>query len=329
MMASARSRPGTLLRAALAGVTLAGACAVPAQDYPTRPVRIIVPLSPGGGVDALARIVAQQLNAAWGQPFVVENRSGAGGSIGIELATKATPDGYTLLMSSSSVVTNAATRPTGTSGYDPVRDLQPVSRLTSSAYLLVVTGSLAVTSLQQLLALAKTRPSGVRYASAGVGSITHMGAELLRTMANVPMTHVPFRGVADAYPAVAAGQIDWILGNAISVMALVNAGRLRPIANTGPSRMKQFPDVPTVAESGVPGYDVVGWYGLFAPANVPPALLAKLQAELKRAMQSPDVMKRMEHEAADVIANTPAEFTREVRAEYDRWRALAQRTTRQ
>ncbi len=306
-----------------------GAPLVGAQDYPQRPIRIIVPLSPGGGVDAIARIVAQHLNATWAQTAVVDNRTGAGGSIGVELAVRAAPDGHTLLMSSGSVVTNAATRPAGTTGYDPVRELQPISRLTSSPYLLAATASLPATNLQQLIALAKTRPTGVRYASAGVGSITHMGAELLRVMAGVPMTHVPYRGVADAYPAVAAGQVDWILGNPISVMALINAGRLKSIAITSATRLKTYPDVPTVAESGIPNYEVVGWYGLFAPARVPGPILAKLHAEVKRAMQTPEVARRMENESAEVIANTPAEFAREVRAEYEKWRDLAQRTTRQ
>src|SRR3982751_6303408 len=183
-----------------------------AQPYPQRPVRIVVNVTAGGGVDAVARIAAQHYTQLWGQPFVIDNRVGAGGSIGVELVTKAAPDGYTLLVTSSGVVTNAAIRP---QSYDPVRDLQPVSRLTSNPYIVILTPSLPAGNNKELIALAKTKQGGLSYASAGVGSIVHMGAELLAVMANAPMTHIPYKGVADAYPAIAAGQADWMIGSPI------------------------------------------------------------------------------------------------------------------
>jgi tripartite-type tricarboxylate transporter receptor subunit TctC len=302
---------------------VSAAAATGAQEYPQRPVRIVVPLSPGGGVDTIARLSAQHLNSAWGQSFVVENRTGAGGSIGVEIVVKATPDGHTLLMNSSSVITNAATRAPGTQGYDPVRDLQPVTRLTSSPYVVAATPSLPASNLKQLLALAKSRPNGVSFASAGVGSITHMGAELLRSMANTPMTHVPYRGVADAYPPVASGLVDWVLGNPVSILPLINSGRLKGIAITSATRAKALPELPTVAESGVPGYEVIGWYGLFAPARTPPQIVSKLQAELKRSLQAPEFIRRMELESSEIVGNTPREFAAEVKAEYDKWRELS------
>jgi tripartite-type tricarboxylate transporter receptor subunit TctC len=294
-----------------------------AQSYPQRPVRIVVNVTAGGGVDALARIAAQHYTQLWGQPFVVDNRVGAGGSIGVELVTKAAPDGYTLLVTSSGVVTNAALRP---QSYDPVRDLQPISRLTSNPYIVILTPSLPVSNIKELIALAKTKPGGLSFASAGIGSIVHMGAELLTVMAGTPMTHIPYKGVADAYPAVAAGQADWMIGSPISALPLIRAGRLKAIAVTSKVRAKALPDVPTVAESGIPGYDVVAWFGMLAPAHTPPAIVAKLSEEARRSLQTPEVARRMEIEGTDVVGNTPQEFAKEVKVEYDKWLALVKKT---
>ena len=293
------------------------------QAYPQRPVRVIVNVTAGGGVDALARIAAQHYTQIWGQPFVIDNRVGAGGSIGVELAAKAAPDGHTLLVTSSGVVTNAAIRP---QGYDPVRDLQPISRLTSNPYIVILTPSLPAANVKELLALARTKPGGLSFASAGIGSIVHMGAELLTVMAGVPMTHVPYKGVADAYPAVAAGQADWMIGSPISALPLIRAGRLKAVAVTSIVRAKAFPELPTVAESGVPGYDVVAWFGMFAPARTPPAIVAQLSVEAKRALQTPEVARRMEIEGTDVVGNTPQQFAVEVKAEYAKWLALVKKT---
>ena len=306
---------------------LLGACPVlayaAAPAYPQKPVRIIVNVTAGGGVDALARIAAQHYTQIWGQPFVVDNRVGAGGSIGVELVAKAAPDGYTLLVTSSGVVTNAAIRP---QGYDPVRDLQPISRLTSNPYIVILTPSLPAANIRELIALGKTKPGGLSFASAGIGSIVHMGAELITVMAGVPMTHIPYKGVADAYPAVAAGQADWMIGSPISALPLIKAGRLKAIAVTSKVRAKALPELPTIAESGVPGYDVVAWFGMFAPAGTPPAIVAQLSVEAKRALQTPEVARRMEIEGTDVVGNTPREFAAEVKAEYAKWVALVKKT---
>ena len=300
------------------------ACAAAsAQTYPQRPVRIIVNVTAGGGVDAVARIAAQHYTQIWHQPFVIDNRVGAGGSVGIELAVKAAPDGYTLLVTSSGVVTNAAARP---QGYDPVRDLQPVSRLTSNPYIVVLTPSLPAANIRELVALAKSKPGGLNVASAGIGSIVHMGAELLAAMTGVQMTHVPYKGVADAYPAVAAGQADWMIGSPISALPLIKAGRLKAIAVTSNVRAKALPELPTIAESGVPGYNVVAWFGMFAPAYTPPGIVAQLSAEARRSLYTPEVARRMEIEGTDTVGNTPQEFALEVRVEYDKWRALVKKT---
>ena len=309
-------------RIAAAAALVAGTTAH-AQSYPQRPVRVIVNVTAGGGVDALARIVAQHYSMAWGQSFIVDNRVGAGGSIGAELTAKAPADGHTLLVTSSGVVTNAALRP---QGYDPVRDLQAISRLTSNPYIVITTPSLPVANVKELVALAKTKSGGLSFASAGIGSIVHMGAELLTVMASVKMTHVPYKGVADAYPAVAAGQADWMIGSPLSALPLIRAGRLKAIAVTSGVRAKALPELPTVAESGVPGYDVVAWFGMFAPAHTPPAVVEKLHGEAKRALQTPEVLRRMEIEGTDVVGNSPQQFAAEVKAEFAKWRELVKKT---
>lgn len=292
------------------------------QNYPSKPVRVIVNVSAGGGVDAVARIAGQHMSALWGYPFVVDNRTGAGGSIGVELTAKAAPDGYTLLVCSSGVVTNAAIRP---QGYDPIRDLQPVSKLTSNPYIVLLTPSLPANNIKELIALAKAKANGVSYASAGIGSIVHMGAELLATSAGTQMVHVPYKGVAEAYPAVASGLVNWMIGSPISALPFMRTGRLKGIAVTSGVRSKMLPDLPTVAESGIPGYDVVAWYGMFAPAKTPIAIVSKLQTEAKRSLQTPEVAKRMEIEATDTVGNTPQEFAAEVKAEYEKWRSVVKK----
>jgi len=307
---------------------LAAACfvagsAMAAESYPQRPVRIIVNVSAGGGVDALARIAAQHYSTQWGQPFVVDNRAGAGGSIGNELVAKAMPDGHTLLVSSSTVITTAALRP---QNYDPVRDFAAVTKLTSNPYIVCITPSLPVANIRELVALAKSKAGGVSFASAGIGSIVHLGAELLTVVAGTPMTHVPYKGVADAYPAVASGQVDWIIGSPISALPLIKAGRMRGIAVTSAVRSKAMPELPTVAESGLPGYNVVAWFGMLAPAGTPAVVISRLHSEAKRALTSPEVMRRMEIEGTDIVGSAPAEFAREVKAEYEKWRELVKKT---
>ena len=301
---------------------LGGAPCANGQTYPQRPVRIVVNVTAGGGTDQLARMVAQHYAGVWGRPFIVDNRAGAGGNIGVELVVRAPPDGHTLLVSSSTVVTNAVARP---EGYNPVRDLQPIAKLTSNPYILCITPSLPVSSVKELIALAKTKPGGVTYASSGIGGVLHMGAEFLLSLTNAPMTHVPYKGVADGYPAVMTGQVDWMLGAPISALPLIKAGRMRGIAVTSATRNTALPQLPAVAES-VPGYEVVAWFGIFAPARTPQDVVSSLHAEARRAMQTPEVMRRMEAEGTDIATNSPREFGVEVKAEYEKWRQLVKKT---
>ena len=314
------ARVHVLLFLAAAGVCI-GQSAL-AQTYPQRPVRMVVPLSPGGGVDLLARIVGEQLGAAWGQRFVVDNRPGAGGSIGIEIVAKAPPDGHTLLVSSSSLVTNAAIQSVR---YDPIRDFQPVTKFTTNPYFLLTSASLAVASVQDLVSLAKSRPDRVTYGSAGTGGILHLAAELLCAMTGTRMTHVPFKGVSEAYPAVVSGQVNWVLGSPISAFPLMRAGRLRALAVTAAQRNKAAPEVPTVAESGVPGYEASVWFGLLAPARVPAEIVTKLHGAASGVVRAADLARRMEAEGTGVVGNTPAEFSAELKAEFEKWRSLVQK----
>ena len=289
-----------------------------AQNYPDRPVRIVVPVAAGGGVDILARIVGQHFNAVWGQPFIVDNRPGAGGSLGAAITARATPDGYTLMVSSSSYITNAAIRSVP---YDPIRDFQPITKLTTNPYIIVVTPSLPVKSVNDLVALAKTRPDAITYASSGTGGILHMGAELLTALTHSKMTHVPYKGVADGYPAVISGQVHWMLGSPISAQPLMKAGRLKGIAVTGAQRLKALPDLPTIGES-VPGYEVSAWFGLFAPAKLPNAIVEQLYKEAVKAINEPAVLRRMEADGTETVGNPPREFTQQAKTEFDKWRSL-------
>lgn len=297
-----------------------GAAAYAADaPYPSRPVRVIVPLTPGGGVDIIARIISDHYSQVFPQRFIVDNRPGAGGTIGVETVAKATPDGQTLLVSSSSLVTNAVIQQ---QRYDPIKDFQPVTKLTSNSYVVLVTPSLPVSSIKDLIAMAKAQPNKVTYASSGVGGVLHLGMELFCLLSSTKMTHVPYKGVAEAYPAVASGLVNVVLGNPLSAFSLIKGGRVKGIAVTGATRMKALPDLPTVAEAGVPGYSVEAWFALFAPARTPAAIVNRLQVEAAKAIHAPELAKRYEAEGTEMVGNSPQEFTREVKAEYEKWRSL-------
>jgi len=312
----------TLLRPALVLLMMTASLAASASAYPQRPVRIVVPVSAGGGVDSLARLIAQHYHALWGQPFIVDNRAGAGGSIGAEIVARATPDGYTLMVSSSSYITNAAIRELR---YDPIRDFQPVTKLTTNPYLIVVTPSLPVKTVADLIALARAKPEAVTYASSGTGGVLHLGGELLNALAGTRMTHVPYKGVADGYPAVISGQVNWMLGSPISAQPLIKAGRLRGIAVTTEKRLKAMPELPTIAET-VPGHEVSAWFGLFGPAKLPAHLVEQLYNEASRAVNEPATAAKMEAGGTEVVGNPPREFTQQVKAEYGKWLGLVKKT---
>jgi tripartite-type tricarboxylate transporter receptor subunit TctC len=287
-----------------------------AQDYPSKPVRLVDPFSPGGSTDVLARIVGQKLTERLGQPFLVENRAGGGGHIGADMVAKAPPNGYMLLVAGvphAIGMTLYKKLP-----YDMAKDLAPITQIATFPSLIVVHPSLPVKNIKELLALARARPGQLNF-GANPGSPNHLSIELLNTMANVKMVHVGYKGAAPAVTDVVAGQIQLVSAGFPSVLGYVQAGRLRPIAVTSPSRSPLLPNVPSVSESGVPGYDVTSWYGLFGPLGLPGPVVTKLHAETVAVLKAPDVAERLASLGAQPAPTTPDEFARIVRDEIRRW----------
>jgi len=303
----------------IAGMLWVAACA--AQNYPSKPIRMICPFAPGGGTDFVARIVGKELNDALGQPLVIENRGGAGGAIGTELAARATPDGYTLLLGSAGPL---AIQP-GLSArlpYDPLKDFAPVTLVSSMPYVLVVHPSLPVKSMQELLALARAKPGQLNFASPGNGTTTHLATELLKMLAKVDVVHVPYKGVAPALTDLLAGQVQFMSGDLSSVLPQVKAGRLRALAVTGAQRSSFVPELPTIAESGVPGYAASGWFGVLAPAATPRGIITRLNAVIVKGIRGAEAHQRLAALGGDVVANTPAEFAAYIRADLAKWSKL-------
>ena len=281
-------------------VLVVAAQGVAAQSYPAKPMRLLVPYPPGGPVDAVARILVPHL--ALGQNVIVENRSGAGGSLGAEVVAKSPPDGYTMLLGNSGPMTiNPVLRQD--LGYDPKKDFAPVTWLTSGQMVLVVHPSLPVRSVKELVALARAHPGGLNYGSAGVGNTTHLGMELLQSMAKVKLHHVPYKGVAPAFVDLMSGEIAVMFGNITGPLAHIRAGRLRAIAVTGPQPAAVLPQVPRVAEV-YPGFELVTWMGIFLPAGTPEAVRARLQGEFIRVVQLKDVRERLISLGNDVLASS-------------------------
>ncbi len=277
------------------------------QAYPTKPVRLIVPFPPGGSTDIVARIVAQKLGERLGQQVVVENRGGAGGTIGTEAVAKAAPDGYTLGVASTS--THAVAPSVYTKlGYDPVKDFAPISLVAVSPYLLVVNPDVQAKSLQEFVAYAKARPGKLNYASAGTGSTTHLAMEMLKSAAGLYIVHIPYNGNGPAGTAVLAGQVEALFGSLPAVLPHAKSGRVRPLAVGTPKRSPALPDVPTVAESGFPGFDASLWLAIMAPAGTPPAIVDRLHKEIVAVIGAPDTADALGKAGAEPLTSTPAEL---------------------
>ena len=309
--------PALCLGAALA----AGAAAAAEPAYPSRPIRIIVPQSPGASTDLTARLVAQGLSDAWKQPVIVDNRPGSSGIAGSELVARAAPDGHTLMVIASSFAINPALG--RKMPYDSVRDFTTVSQLSKFPNMLGANPSAPFKTLQDVLAAARAKPGQINYASAGVATGTHMTVELLKYMAKIDLLHVPYKGGTPAMTATMGGQTQLVVSTSVGMLPHVRAGKLRGIAITSPKRSAGAPDIPTFAESGVPGYEHEPWNGMFAPARIPKAILAKVNAEVARTLQSPDVRKIFERDGADVVASSPEQFGAALRAEIDKWMKVA------
>ncbi len=300
----------------VAGVALAGGAAAQPQ-YPGRPVRLIVPFPPGGGTDTLARILGQKLTEALGQQVVIDNRPGAGTNIGAEIAAKAPPDGYTVLMGNIAHAINVTLY--AKLSYDLVRDFAPVTLLASTPNILVVHPSVPARSAKELIALAKARPGQLDYASSGGGSSAHLAAELFNSMAGVKMTHVPYKGGGPAVIALVGGQCSVGFATTPSVLPQVKSGKLRGLAVTSAQRSASTPDLPTLSEAGVPGYDAGTWYGLLVPTGTPKEIIARLHAESTRQLRQPDVRERLDATGFEPIGNTPEEFGAYIRSEIEKW----------
>jgi tripartite-type tricarboxylate transporter receptor subunit TctC len=293
---------------------------VTAQPYPAKPVRIIVPFPAGGGTDLMARTLGDKLGAALGQPFLVDNRSGAGGALGTDLAAKASPDGYTLLVSSSSALVigpNLMKK----SPYDPLRDLAPVILISSSPNVLVVHPSVPAKSVKELIALAKRQPGALNYASNGAGTLSHLTAELFRLRGGFEMVHVPYKGAPPAVIDTMAGNVSLLFSAYPTVSTQVKSGRLRALAVTSASRASIAPELPTVAET-LPGFDSSQWWGMFGPAGMPPAIVSRLNAEMQKALAMADVKKRLAADAADPIGGSEADCWKFLRADFEKWRKV-------
>ena len=300
---------------------LCGTTTALAQQYPVRPIRIIVPQSPGASTDLTARLVAQGLNEAFKQPVIVDNRPGSSGIAGAELVARAAPDGYTLMVVASSFSINAALG--RNLPYDSIRDFTTVSQLSKFPNLLAAHPSAPVKTLQDVIALAKAKPGQLSYASAGLATGTHMTAELLKFMTGIDLLHVPYKGGGPAMTAAIGGQTQLVISTTVGMLPHVRSGKLKAIALTSAKRSAAAPEIPTFAESGVPGYEHEPWNGMFGPARIPKPVLAKVNAEVARILNSPEARKVFERDGADVVGSTPEQFGIVLKAEIAKWMKVA------
>ena len=293
------------------------AAAASAQTYPARPIHLIVPFPPGGVTDIVGRIIAQRLSEGLGQQVVVENRGGGNGSIGAQLAAKAPPDGYTLLMGTATHAINATFMPNA--GFDLERDFAPVSLVASVPLLLAVNPATPVTDVKSLVAHAKANPGKLNFASGSTGSASHLAGEMLKTAAGVEMTHIPYKGGGPAVQDLIAGHVGLMFENMPSILPHVQSGRLRGIATTGPKRSAAIPELPTMIESGFPGFEAGSWYGIFAPAGTPAEIVERIHKEVVKALGNPEMQKQLSAQGAEPIGNSPREFAAFIRAEIAKW----------
>ncbi len=310
----------SIVRASVAGVAAAFIFAVNAgaQSYPAKPIRLVTTYPPGGNTDLIARAVAQKLNVAFDQQVVVDNRGGAGGIMGTMIAAQAAPDGYTLLFGTSAgMVINPllSTR----LAYDPVRDFIPVSMVVIVPQLLVTNPQLPAKNMRELIALAKAKPGYLNAGSSGVGTPNHLGTEMLKWLAGVNIVHVPYKGGGPAITDLIGGQIQMAFSSIPAVLPHVKAGRLNALGIGSAKRSPALPDIPTIAEAGVPGYEYTTWYGIFAPARTPAAIVARLNAEIVQALRAPDINERFVSQGGDPAPSTPGELSRYMAAESARW----------
>jgi tripartite-type tricarboxylate transporter receptor subunit TctC len=307
-----------VLRAVLiVALAIVSSGAAAQATYPTRAVRIVVPFPPGGGTDIISRTVAQKLSETWGQPVIVDNRAGANGIIGTDLGSKAKPDGYTLLV----VIATHAINPAlyRKLPYDTASDFVPVTLMAQYPFILTIHPSLPPKTVKELIALAKTRPGQLSYASSGNGSGPHLGFELFKSTAKIDVVHIPYKGAGPANIDLISGQVQLMFNNFLAAMPQIRAGKLRVLAVTSAKRSPVMPDLATMAEAGLPGFDVTGWYALLAPAGTPAAIVNKVQADVANALRVPALNERLSSEGAEPVGSTPQQFGTFLAAEIRKW----------
>ena len=302
------------------GVTSAASAAQGAAPYPSKPVRLLVPFAPGGGTDITARSIAQTLSERLGQQFVADNRPGANGTIAVDIITKALPDGHTLSMISSSHSVNASL----IKGlpYDLTRDVQPITQATTQPYALVVHPSVQAKSVKELIALAKAKPGQLNYGSSGTGGLSHLSGALLSQLAQIDIVHVPYKGGNPAMIDVIAGQIQMLYSTILQSQPHIKAGKLRPLAVTTARRSRAAPELPTMQEAGVKGYEVAGWYGMIAPLRTPQPIVARLNKEIVEILRLPEVASRLAADGSEPVGSTPQQFGEHIRTEVAKWAKL-------
>ena len=306
------------LATALVATTLAGAAAR-AEDYPVRPIRVVVPFGPGGPADVAARLIGNMLQESFGQPFVIENRPGAGGVIGTQEAAKSPPDGYTLLMMSNTQTANESLVPLAQRKYELMRDLVPIAPVNYSDLVIVVHPDVAARTLQDFIALAKSQPGKLNYASSGQGTPYHMAGELFKTMAGVDIVHVPYRNSGEARSGVIGGQVQMMIDAVPAMAPNIAEKQVRALATTGTARSNVLPDVPTVTEAGVPGYEATIWLGLMAPAGTPKPIIDKLNAAVSAFVKRPEILKLWREQGALPMSMSPEEFDKFLRNDIAKW----------
>jgi len=289
-------------------------------DYPTKPIRFIVPNAPGGGTDITARAIGQKLTEAWRQTVIVDNRAGATGNIGMELAAKSPPDGYTIVIVSATYSASPATR--RNMPYDLIRDFSPITQLTSQPYVLVIHPSIPAKSVKELIAVAKSRPEGLTYGSSGNGGLSHLSGLLLASLTGTNLTHVPYKGGGPALVDLLAGQINILFATPLESAPHIKAGRIRGLAVSTAKRSLAMPELPTVAEAGVPGFEVSSWYGVVAPTGTPRDIIAKLNQEIVRILRLPEIIDRFSKDGVEPVGTSPDQFAAHIRSEIAKWKRV-------
>jgi tripartite-type tricarboxylate transporter receptor subunit TctC len=288
-----------------------------AQTYPTGPVRVVVPFPPGGGNDSMGRILSQKLSEAFGKQFVVDNRGGANGMLGSEIVARAPKDGYTLLVNGANFVTTPSLNPNTT--YDPIRQFEPISLIAIAPNVLVVHPSVPARNVKELIALAKARPKQVNFAGSGSGSTPHLAGELFKTMTHTEMLHIPYRGTGPAITGLLSGEVSTMFMPALTAVPLIASGRVRGLAVTSRQRLPALPNLPTIAESGLKGYESSQWYGMLAPAGTPLDIVNALNAQIQKIMHTPDMQKQMAESGSVAVGSTREAFAKHLADEYAKW----------